>query len=192
MPTWSGSPPWGYSVSDQNSIDLVLLIVRCVIGGVMIAHGINHVAGNGSLTGNIAGTAGWFKSMGMRQSLIQAWMASVTEVGSGLLLLLGLLTPLACAGVIGIMTVAWIIAHRGNGFFIFNPGQGWEYVMVLLVSGLLLGTIGPGEWSLDGAFDLRDDLTGTNGLLIAALAGIGGGLALLAAFWRPVPKTSVS
>ncbi len=192
MPSWSGSPPWGYSVSDQNSIDLVLLIVRCVIGGVMIAHGVNHVAGNGSLTGKIAGTARWFKSMGMRQSLIQAWMASVTEVGSGLLLLLGLLTPLACAGVIGIMTVAWIIAHRGNGFFIFNPGQGWEYVMVLLVSGVVLGTIGPGAWSLDDAFDLRDDLTGTNGLLIAALAGIGGGLALLAAFWRPVPKTSVT
>jgi putative oxidoreductase len=176
-------------MSDQDAFDLALLIFRCVIGGVMLAHGVNHVVGKGSLTGKIAGTAGWFKSMGMRQSVMQAWMASVTEVGAGTMLVLGLLTPLASAGVIGVMTVAWIIAHRGNGFFIFNPGQGWEYVMVLVASGIVLGVIGPGAWSLDDALDLSDDLTGTTGLMISAGAGIAGGLALLAAFWRPVKKS---
>jgi putative oxidoreductase len=171
-------------MSDQSSVDLALLIFRCGIGSVMLAHGINHVIGGGK----IGGTASWFKSMGMRRSLMQAWMASLTEVGAGLLLIVGLLTPFGGAGVVGVMAVAWAINHRGNGFFIFRPGEGWEYVMVLLLSGVTLGAVGPGKWSLDEAVNLRDDLTGTPGLLIAALAGLGGAAALLAAFWRPVPK----
>ncbi len=171
-------------MSDQDAIDLALLIFRCGIGGVMLAHGINHIIGGGK----IEGTAGWFGSMGMRYPKMQAWLASLTEIGAGVLLVLGLLTPFGAAGVVGVMAVAWIINHRGNGFFIFRPGEGWEYVMTLLLCGVLLGAVGPGGWSLDDAFDIVDDLAGTTGLLIAVLAGGGGALALLAATWRPEPK----
>jgi putative oxidoreductase len=135
--------------------------------------------------GKIAGTAAWFESMGMRPAWVHAWLASITELGAGALLVLGLLTPFAAAGVIGVMAVAWITAHRTNGFFIFRPGQGWEYVMVLLVCGLMLGAIGSGEWSLDDALELGDDLTGVTGLVIAIVAGGGGAAALLATCWRP-------
>ncbi len=173
-------------MSDQDAFDLALLIFRCGIGGVMLAHGINHVIGGGK----IAGTAAWFESMGMRQSVMQAWMASLTEVGAGALLILGLLTPFGGAGVVGVMAVAWMINHRGNGFFIFRPGEGWEYVMVLMLCGIVLGTVGPGAWSLDDAFNLTDDLTGTTGLLISAIAGLGGAAALLGAFWRPVKPSA--
>jgi putative oxidoreductase len=171
-------------VSDTDAIDLALLIFRCGIGAVMLAHGINHVIGGGK----IDGTAGWFGSMGMRWPLFQAWFASLTEIGAGLLLILGFLTPLAGAGVIGVMVVAWAINHRGNGFFIFRPGEGWEYVMTLVLCGLVLGTIGPGQWSLDHAVDLDEDLVGTTGLLISAIAGAGGAAALLAVAWRPPAK----
>ena len=145
----------------------------------MLAHGVNHVRPN------IAGTAGWFGSMGMRPPKLHAWLASITEIGCGLLLLVGLLTPFAAAGVVGVMFVAWAINHRGNGFFIFRPGEGWEYVMTLGIAGLAIGALGPGSWSLDDAFDLRNDLSGTTGLLIAAVGGIGGAVTLLAVFWRP-------
>ena len=171
-------------MSDTDAIDLALLIFRCGIGAVMLAHGINHVIGGGK----IDGTAGWFGSMGMRWPLFQAWFASLTEIGAGLLLILGFLTPLAGAGVIGVMVVAWAINHRGNGFFIFRPGEGWEYVMTLVLCGLVLGTIGPGQWSLDHAVDLDEDLVGTTGLLISAIAGAGGAAALLAVAWRPPAK----
>ena len=123
--------------------------------------------------------------MGMRPPLVQAWLASLTEVGAGALLVLGLFTPLGGAGVVGTMAVAWIINHRKNGFFIFRPGEGWEYVMTLLLCGVALGAVGPGAWSVDDALDLRDDLTGTTGLLVSAVAGGGGALALLAVAWRP-------
>jgi putative oxidoreductase len=102
---------------------------------------------------------------------------------------LGLLTPLAAAGVVGVMAVAWIANHFKNGFFIFNKGEGYEYVMTLLLCGVVLGTIGPGSWSLDDALEINDDLTGTTGLLLSLVAGGVGALLLLAVFWRPVKKT---
>ncbi|HEY7628522.1 MAG TPA: DoxX family protein [Ilumatobacteraceae bacterium] len=173
-------------MNDIDALNLALLLFRFGVGGVMLAHGINHVFGGGK----IAGTARWFGSMGMKNPMLQAWMASVTEIGGGAVIVLGVLTPFGGAAVIGIMTVAWIINHRTNGFFIFRPGEGWEYVMTLLLCGLLLATVGPGEWSLDEVFDVRDDLSGTTGLLIAAVAGGGGALLVLAASWRPATKPS--
>jgi putative oxidoreductase len=166
-------------MSDAGAIDFALLLLRCGVGVVMLAHGINHIRPD------IDGTAGWFGSMGMRPAKLHAWLASVTEIGGGLLLLLGLLTPFAAAGVVGVMFVAWAINHRGNGFFIFRPGEGWEYVMTLGIVGLAIATVGPGTWSLDEAFGLRDDFVGWTGLLIAAIGGIAGAAALLAVFWRP-------
>ena len=173
-------------MNDLDAVNLALLLFRCGLGAVMIAHGYNHIYGGGK----IAGTAGWFGSMGMRPPLVQAWLASLTELGAGALLVLGLLTPFGGAGIVGVMVVAWAINHRGNGFFIFRPGQGWEYVMVLLTCGVVLGTVGPGQWSLDDALDLTDDLTGTTGLMIALVAGLGGAAVLLATCWRPPAKSN--
>lgn len=173
-------------MSDQDALNLALLVLRCGVGAVMLAHGINHIAGGGK----IEGTARWFESLGMRPGIVHAWLASLTEVAGGVALVLGLLTPLGGAAVIGIMSVAFVTNHRGNGFFIFRPGEGWEYVMTLAITGLVLAVVGPGEWSLDEAFGLRDDLVGTTGLLIALLAGAGGAAALLAVAWRPPPKAA--
>ena len=171
-------------MSDLDSINLALLAFRCAVGAVMLAHGINHIFGGGK----IEGTARWFGSLGMRPGIVHAWLASLTEVAGGTMLVLGLLTPLAGAAVIGVMLVAWITNHRGNGFFIFRPGEGWEYVMTLTFAGLLIAVVGPGEWSLDEALDLREDLVGAAGLVTALVAGGGGAAALLALAWRPEQK----
>ncbi|MCC5953419.1 MAG: DoxX family protein [Acidimicrobiia bacterium] len=164
---------------DPDAFNLVTLLLRVAVGAMIIAHGYNHIWGGGKLSG----TAGWFESMGLRPGRLHALLASVTELVAGTLLIVGLLTPVGAAGVVGVMVVAWLTAHRTNGFFIFKPGQGWEYVMIVTVVGLTIGTIGPGEWSVDAALDL--DLVGWSGLAITAVAGLGGAVALLAVFWRP-------
>ena len=132
-------------MNDADAIDFALLLLRCGAGAVMLAHGINHIRPN------IDGTARWFGSMGMKPPKVQAWLASITEIGSGILLLLGLLTPFAAAGIVGVMAVAWAINHRGNGFFIFRPGEGWEYCAFLAVAAFSVATIGAGKASLDHA-----------------------------------------
>lgn len=166
-----------------SAADLALLGLRLLLGGVMLAHGINHIIGGG----RIAGTARWFESLGMRPGWLHAWMASVTEVGAGALVVAGLLTPVACAGVVGVMLVAWITNHRGNGFFIFRPGEGWEYVMTLTGLAVVLAMLGPGGWSLDHVAGLIRPLDGWRGLGIAAGAGGLSAAATLLGFWRPAP-----
>jgi putative oxidoreductase len=166
---------------ETDAANLALLLLRVTLGVVMLAHGMNHIIGGGK----IEGTAGWFESLGMRPGRLHAWLASLTEVGAGAMLIVGLVTPLAAAGAVGVMVVAWITNHRTNGFFIFRPGEGYEYVMTLTFVGVAVGLLGAGEWSIDGTSDTLADLAGWSGLWIVLGAGVGGALALLAVFWRP-------
>ncbi|MGZ4677948.1 MAG: DoxX family protein [Acidimicrobiia bacterium] len=161
-----------------------LFILRVAVGIVMLAHGYNHIWGGGK----IEGTARWFESLGMKPGIVHAWTASLTELGAGTMLILGFLQPLAAAGVIGVMLVALITNHLKNGFFIFRPGEGYEYVLTLLLTGFALAGIGAGKWSIDWHID-STWLAGWKGILIAAVAGAGGAVALLVTAWRPPAKS---
>jgi putative oxidoreductase len=178
------------SPRDLDHLNAALLIFRVAIGVVFLAHGYNHIFRGGK----IKGTAGWFESLGMRPGIVHAWVASLTELGAGALLILGFAMPLAGAGVVGTMLVAFVTNHKKNGFFIFRPGEGYEYVMTLIACGFALATIGPGEWGLDhkvfNGDHLRifNDLTGATGLVVAFFAGAGGAALLLATCWRPNKK----
>jgi putative oxidoreductase len=163
-----------------NWSDTGLLLIRLVLGGTLIMHGWNHWMGGGK----IPGTARWFEGLGLRPGVVQAWASVVTELGAGMLLVLGLLTPLACAGAIGPMAVAGVIAHRRNGFFVFRDG--YEYVLMISVVAVALAGLGPGRLSLDHAAGIS--FAGTAGILTALIAGLGGAGALLAASWRPAPS----
>ncbi|MGD6749643.1 DoxX family protein [Streptomyces sp. BH105] len=154
-----------------------VLLLRFVIGATMAVHGLNHWRGGG----RIAGTAGWFESLGLRNGRLQAWLSVLTEIGAGVLLAAGFLTPLACAAVISVMLVAGLLAHRANGFFVMKDG--YEYVLVLGVGCLALAVFGAGPWSLDAAFDI--EVTGWTGGSVALGVGVVATAGLLATFWRP-------
>jgi putative oxidoreductase len=165
----------------ESSVNMALLVLRVTVGVVFLAHGINHIYGGGK----IAGTARWFESLGMKPGILHAWMASLVEVAAGAALVLGLFTPIAAAGVVGVMLVAFITNHMKNGFFIFRPGEGYEYVMTLTLVAIAIDTVGPGQWSIDGHVGALQDLWGWPGFGIAAGAGGLGAAALLGAYWRP-------
>ena len=168
----------------MEGLNLGALLLRVILGVVMFAHGYNHVFNGGKLPG----VARWFASLGFKAPRLQAALASFTELGVAPLLILGLFTPLAAAGVVGTMGVALVANHFKNGFFIFRKGEGYEYVLTLLVAAVALASLGGGEWSIDHVIDIADDLHGWTGLAIAAGAGGGGALVTLALFWRPQPK----
>ena len=163
--------------------DIGMLLVRLSLGGTLIAHGWNHWRGGG----RIAGTARWFEGLGLRPGILHAWSSVLVELGAGLMLVLGLLTPLAAAGAVGTMLVALLVVHRRNGFFVFRDG--YEYVLMISVFALVLAMLGPGAGSVDHVLGLEGtggiDLTGLTGLAVAAVCGIGGALLLLACCWRP-------
>jgi putative oxidoreductase len=163
------------------AFDAAPLLLRVTLGGVMLAHGWNHLWG----PGGIDGTARWFGSMGLQPAKLHALASGWIEVLSGTGLVLGLLTSLQCAAVVGVMTVAFMTAHRANGFFIFKPGQGWEYVGVLATASVALAGIGPGRFSLDHALGVAGTLDGGVGLGLSALMGLAGAAGLLVTCWRP-------
>jgi putative oxidoreductase len=139
-----------------------------------LAHGINHAR-------NIEGTTRWFAKVGFRSAPTQARMSVLVEIGAGLLLVVGLLTSLAAVALVATMTVAALAVHRFNGFFVFRPGEGWEYVHVLGWVGFVVGWLGAGAYSLDNLLGIE---WGTNvGLLLAAGGALIGVLQLLV-FWR--------
>lgn len=170
----------------MDAQDLAALILRTSLGVVLFAHGWNHAFGGG----RISGTALWFESIGMRPGRLHAWTATCSEIAAAVLILLGLLTPLATAIVVGVMVVALVTNHLRNGFFIFRPGEGYEYVGVLICASLALAALGGGAASLDhfvstGSPKLTPWMHGWRAAAVAALLGSGTALATLAIWWRP-------
>ncbi len=163
----------------MNDLDTAATILRVALGIVMFAHGWNHLFG----PGGVEGTAKWFGSMGLRPPKVHALASGLTEVGAGVGLVIGLLTSLQCGAVVGVMAVALVTAHRTNGFFIFKPGQGYEYVSFLALTAVALAVLGPGRLSLDHVLDI--DLNGLVGLALSAGLGLVGATALLVTSWRP-------
>lgn len=166
-------------MDSQSAFDFSLLVFRVALGLTLAAHGQQKFFAGG----RIAGTARWFDGMGMKPGRFHALTAASTEVGAGLLLTTGLLTPMAAAAFVGLMFVAGWTVHRPNGFF--SVRSGWEFNFILAISAVCVAGIGPGKWSLDRLFGIDDTLSGWLGLAIATVLGLGASISLLAAFYRP-------
>jgi len=164
-----------------DELNLGLLILRLVVGPVFAFHGYAKITRGGRL----AGTAGWFDSMGMRPGHLHARFAAFGELLTGTCLALGFLTSFAGLGLVALMSVAVWTVHRGNGLLVMKDG--WEYNLVLGAIGVTLATMGPGEWSLDEALGL--DLNGATGLVISLVGGLSAATALLATCYRPPAPT---
>ncbi len=172
----------------MDTVNGAMLILRVGLGVVFLAHGIKHAQGREK-------TSAWFASIGFRSPQLQWFASTATEIAVGVLLIAGLLTGFAAAGVIGVMAVAFWTVHRKAGFFItaFTKDgvdvEGYEYVVVLAVAALALAVGGPGAWSIDGAIEidgvtLAELLDGRIGALLAA-GGLLASAAQVATFWRP-------
>ncbi len=168
-----------------DAVNLALLAARVVLGAMVFAHGWRHLAAVRSGPG----MADWFESLGLRPGRLHAWNVTISELVVGALLVVGLVTPLAYGGLAAILGVALATNHAKRGFFIDNPGQGWEYVGVTAAVAVALGALGPGEWSLDDALGIGFPFESDTALIVSAALAIGGTAAFLAVFWRS-PKAA--
>ena len=146
-----------------------LLLIRVVLGGIMAAHGAQKLFGWFGGPG-LAGTAGWLESMRLKPARVYAAVNGLAEFGGGLLLVLGLLTPLGAAAIAGVMFVAIVTVHWKNGFF--NSSGGYEFNLLIVTAALGLAISGPGEISIDhlAGWNLAGPAWGVAALGIAAVA----------------------
>lgn len=162
----------------MTEFNLALLIVRVWIGLVIIAHGIKHVRGREK-------TTNWLRSMGYQQPELNWVGMSFGELAVGAAIAVGLLTSFAAAGYIAIMVVAYLTVHRKAGFWITaRPDEGYEYVATLAAASIAVAMLGPGEWAIDEAIGIAENLDGWAGLIIG-VAGAAAGALQVAAFFRP-------
>jgi putative oxidoreductase len=122
-----------------------LLMLRVVVGVALVGHGTQKLFGwFGGLGPRRTGA--FFERMGYRPGHVFAVIAGLSEAGAGVLLVLGFLTPLADAAVVGVMlNAAWALRERGP----WAANGGWEYPVVLATVGATLALTGPGTASAD-------------------------------------------
>ncbi|MFJ1547754.1 DoxX family protein [Streptomyces sp. NPDC088246] len=137
-------------------MDAGLLVLRLVAGLLIAGHGVQKVSSR--LGGHgLAGGTEEFRHDGFRGGRLTAVVAGTSQIGAGLFLTAGLITPMAAMaamgvmGVMGVMTVAGTVKWA-KGLWVQNDG--YEYPMVLVVVSVALALTGPGRWSLDDALGI--------------------------------------
>jgi putative oxidoreductase len=146
-----------------------LFILRLVVGGLFVGHGTQKLFGwfGG---GGPDGSGRFFAKIGYRPGKQMAYLAGTTEAGAGALMVLGLLTPLAAAGIIGVM-VGTLPVHAPKG--LWNTNGGFELPLVYAASAAALAYAGAGNYSIDHAIGwlASGGALGTAAVAFGALTG---------------------
>ncbi|MEU7633629.1 DoxX family protein [Nocardia sp. NPDC049220] len=154
---------------DDISTDIGLLLLRVVFGGLLAAHGSQKLFGWFDGPGWRANADG-FHEMGYNPGKLFGTIAGLSECTGGVLLLLGLLTPLASAIVIGTMINA-INASWSGGLL---TGKGYESALLFAVAAAAIAFTGPGKFSLDAGnpWQRQGFVWGVGAIVLAVVAGL--------------------
>jgi putative oxidoreductase len=162
---------------------LGMAVLRVVVGGLFMGHGLQKLAGWFEGHG-LSATGESFESMGLRPGRAHATAAGASETAGGALLAGGLLTPLGASLLTGTMITAIRKVHAPNGPWVTKGG--YEYNLVLLAAVFAISDAGPGKWSLDDELGIRWSGPGWAIGQLAAGA-IGSSVALAIAERQPPP-----
>lgn len=169
----------------RGTMDLGLLILRIAVGLVFLLHGLqklttwNYIGGFGidgfaDFLGNTAPGADPALGFNADVTTTLAIVGGVTETLAGALLILGLLTPIAGAGALGVILVAmtYKATLAGGVWFLSGAGgNGLEFEIVLAAAAAALILCGPGLYSLDRRWGwARRPAWGSAAWLIIAVA----------------------
>ncbi len=132
--------------------DFSTLALRVGLGAVIFPHGAQKLLGWFGGYG-LSGTLHHFtETMGI--PFIFALAAILAESLGALALIIGLLSRLAALTIGITMTVAALMGHVHNGFFMNwfgnQAGEGFEYHILAVAIALAVVIKGGGLWSLDG------------------------------------------
>lgn len=153
-----------------------LMVLRIGLGAVLIAHGLQKLFGWWGGSGLHA-----FKNsltdVGYQHADILAYVSAGGEIVAGVLLVLGLFTPIAAAGALAFLINGLLASAsarpRSNTFTYFLP-DGHEYQISLIVMAVAVILAGPGRYGLDAGrgWATRPFI----GSFVALLSGIAAGI----------------
>jgi len=123
--------------------------VRLALAAVMIAHGAQKVLGTFGGSGFNKFITGTTPFGFMRPAWLWLAAAALSEIGGGLLVVIGFLTRVGAFFIACTMLTAIAGVHWSGGFFASN--RGYEYPLSLLAMSIALLIAGGGQASVDRA-----------------------------------------
>ncbi len=177
-PTEVGADPDREDRDRRGTQDMGLLLLRVAVGALLIGHGLQKVFGWWGGPG-LGGFRDELTDVGFRNADILAYVAAGGQIAAGVLLVLGLFTPIAAAGALGYLVTATLaeaaIAHDEARLSAFlTDGHEYQLVLVAAVAAIIL--VGPGRYGLDaGRGWARRPFVGS---VAALILGVGAGVAV--------------
>jgi len=145
-------------------------ILRIIVGALFVGHGTQKLFGWFGGHG-LEGTEQMFERIGYTPGRAMAYLGGTTEACGGALLLLGFLTPLGCAAIVGMM-VGTLPVHVPKG--LWNQNGGFELPLVYATCAAAIAYAGPGRASIDAAIGWAASgaAIGTAATAFGALTGV--------------------
>lgn len=149
-----------------------------VIGTIFIAHGLQKAFGWWG-GGGIDGFKGALSDAGYQNAGLLTYLGAGGQLIVGILLVLGLFTPVAAAGALAYLVntlMAIVTAQRHDGYIAVFGAGGIEYLLVMIVAVVAIILVGPGRYGFDaGRGWARRPFVGS---AVALVLGLGGGIAM--------------
>ncbi|MBV8862657.1 MAG: DoxX family protein, partial [Mycobacterium sp.] len=148
------------------------------LGAVLLAHGLQKLFGwwGGQGLNSLKNS---LSDIGYQHADILTYCAAGGEIAAGVLLVLGLFTPLAAAGALAYLInclLAGMLGQHGLKSFTYFLPDGHEYEITLIVMAAAIILVGPGRYGFDaGRGWARRPFIGS---FAALVLGIGAGIAL--------------
>ena len=124
----------------KNNYELGLVILRVVLGASFLTHGIMK------FSAGIAGTVGWFDSIGIPGFL--AYVVALIELVGGIAMILGIGTRIVAALFALVMLGAIFTAKISIGFAGNGQMAGWELDLAFLAMSVALFVSGSEKFAL--------------------------------------------
>lgn len=129
--------------------DYAATLLRVSLGVMYLAHSIVLKL----FAFGLAGTAGYFESIGLPGWL--AYLVFAAEAAGGAMLILGIYARWVAVVLIPVLLGAIIWVHGGNGWVFNAPDGGWEYPLYLIVLSVAQFLLGDGRHALRPSPALR-------------------------------------
>lgn len=128
-------------MTQERLNDYAVTLLRVSLGVMYLAHSVVLKL----FTFGLAGTAGYFESIGLPGWLAYATFAA--EAVGGIMLILGIYARWVALALTPALLGAIIWAH-GSAWVFNAPGGGWEYPLYLIVLSVAQFLLGDGRYAL--------------------------------------------
>lgn len=128
-------------MSTASSAAAGAALLRITLGAAALAHGLILKV----MTFGIAGTAGFFESLGY--PAVFAYAVIFGEIAGGIALITGIYARTAALLMVPILIGA-SLQHAGNGWLFSSAGGGWEFPVFWTLALVSSALIGPGAWTV--------------------------------------------